>query len=311
MTTRWVLLCGLLAAVLAGVLGLFVMSLLLGEDEATETEENSPARCEAHGILPPDPRAQPDRVTGIGVADESGEPGESGGPDGAAEAIQLDQEFTSGDTTSSYHLFTRGVDFDEPVGVVVRLHGDGGAEFENPDGLLNCLAAVAASQNMVLLAPLTPDVQGEVTWWQDISTNLPWLNDLLTERVTQSFPVDPERVWWMGYSGGAEMITYGVLPRTPEVVTGGAVMIGGGGAPQIAVEEPSAEQRLSLDLIWVTGTLDDGSVPYAPFDAVTATREGSAWYRQQGFKQVMAEYPEGEDHFSLQQARILDEALTQ
>ncbi|MGJ9406749.1 hypothetical protein ACHABQ_10560 [Nesterenkonia aurantiaca] len=305
MTRRWVLLCGLLAAVLAGLLGLFAMSLLLGEDEAPETAENSPARCEPHGIVPPDPRAQPDSVTGIGVADESGESG------GSADAVQLDQEFTSGDTTSRYHLFTRGVDFNEPVGVVVRLHGDGGAEFEDPDGLLNCLAAVAASQNMMLLAPLTPDVQGEVTWWEDISTNLPWLNDLLTQRVTQSFPVDPGRVWWMGYSGGAEMITYGVLPRSPELVTGGAVMIGGGGSPQATVEEPSSEQRRSLDLIWVTGSLDDGSVPYAPFDAVTATRKGSEWYRQQGFEQVRAEYPEGEDHFSLQQARILDEALAQ
>lgn len=304
MTTRWVLLCGLLAAVLAGLLGLFATSVLLGEDEDTEMAEISPARCETHGIVPPDPRAQPDPVTGIGIADGSGESGEE------ADSIQLDQEFTSGDTTSSYHLFTRGVDFDEPVGVVVRLHGDGGAEFEDPDGLLNCLAAVAASQNMMLLAPLTPDVQGEETWWEDISTNLPWLNELLTQRVTQSYPVDPERVWWMGYSGGAEMITYGVLPRSPEVVTGGAVMLGGGGAPDAALEEPTSEQRRSLDLTWVTGTLDDGSVPYASFDALTAAREGSAWYRQQGFEQVRAEYPEGEDHFSLQQARILDEALT-
>ncbi|MCH8569760.1 hypothetical protein LSI54_00055 [Nesterenkonia sp. AY15] len=298
MTKRWALLSGMGVAVLAVLVGFFMLTMLLGEEEDTEAAEESPARCEAHGIAPPDPRANPDPVSG----------GESGD---AVDSVQLAREFTSGYSTSSYHLYTRGVNFDEPVGVVVRLHGDGGAEHQDPDGLLNCLAAVAASHNMMLLAPLTPDAQGEVTWWNDISTNLPWLRDLLNERVLEPYAVDAGRVWWMGYSGGAEMITYGVLPRTPEAVTGGAVMIGGGGAPQAAVAEPTSAQRESLELLWVTGTLDDGTVAYAPFDAVTAAQKGSAWYRQQGFEQVRAEYPEGEDHFSLPQAQILDEALAE
>lgn len=298
MTRRWALLSGLVAAVLAAFLVFFVLSLLLGEDENTEAAEDPPARCEMHGIDRPDPRADPDPVTVTGGASES-----------AQDSVQLNQEFTSESTSSGYHLFTRGVDFNEPVGVVVRLHGDGGAEYEDPDGLLNCLAVVAASHNMVLVAPLTPDVEGELTWWEDISTNLPWLRDLLAQRVLEPYGLGADDVWWMGYSGGAELISYGVLPRSPEAVTGGALMIGGGGAPQALVEEPSSEQLEFLDLIWVTGTLDDGSVPYAPFDALTAAREGSSWYREQGFMQVRAEFPEGEDHFSLRQARLLDEAL--
>lgn len=300
MTKRWALLSGVVAAVLAMFVAIVALTLFLGEDEDPGAVEDSPARCAAHGIAPPDARANPDRVSG--PAGESGE---------AEDSVQLGREFTSGDSTSRYHLFTRGVDFEEPVGVVVRLHGDGTNEHQNPDGLLNCLAAVAASHNMMLLAPLTPDVQGEVTWWEDISTNLPWLHDLLDERVLQSYAVDPERVWWMGYSGGAEMITYGVLPRSPQAVTGGAVMIGGGGAPQGLLEEPTSEQRQSLDLIWVTGTLDDGTTPAAPFDAVTAAQEGSSWYLQQGFEQVSTEYLAGLDHFSVPQARILDQALAE
>lgn len=308
MTEHRALLVGLVAAVLAVCLGVFLMTMVMSVEEdtgATEAAEVSPARCETHGITAPDPRADPDSVLGT-----RGEPGTDGGePAGVQDAVQLDREFTLGDTSSRYHLFTRGVNFDEPVGVVVRLHGDGAAEFDDPDGLLNCLAAVAASHNMMLLAPLTPDVEGELTWWEDISTNLPWLNGLLDERVLDAYTLDTERVWWMGYSGGAEMISYGVLPRSPESVTGGAVMLGGGGAPQALVEELTSEQRRSLDLTWVTGALDDGSDVYAPFDAVTATEEGSAWYREQGFERVSAEYPAGEDHFSLPQARILDETL--
>ncbi|MGJ9372597.1 hypothetical protein [Nesterenkonia sp. CF4.4] len=302
MTRRWAVLSGLVAALLAVVLVLFLGTPRSSEGDAPQaadgtTADATPARCEEHGLTRPDPRADPDPVSN--AADEP------------ADSVQLDREFTSGATTSQYHLFTRGVDFDQPVGVVVRLHGDGTNEYENPDGLLNCLAAVAASHNMVLVAPLTPDVEGEITWWEDISTNLPWLIDLLDQRVLEPYAPDPDNVWWMGYSGGAEMITYGVIPRNPQYVTGGALMIGGGGAPEALVEEPTSEQRESLDLLWVTGTLDDGTDPWAPFDAVTATREGSSWYRQQGFEGVRADYPEGEDHFSLRQARILDETLRQ
>lgn len=300
MTKHRALLVGLVAAALAVCVGIFFLITVLDDEEAPEAAEDSPARCEEHGIAPPDPRADPESVVGEG--------GESAG---GQDSVQLDREFSSGGVSSGYHLYTRGVNFDEPVGVVVRLHGDGAAEYEDPDGLLNCLATVAASHNMMLLAPLTPDVAGELTWWEDISTNLPWLSDLLDERVLDPYTLDSERVWWMGYSGGAEMISYGVLPRSPQSVTGGAVMLGGGGAPQALLEEPTSEQRESLDLIWVTGTLDDGSTPYAPFDAVTAAEEGSAWYRERGFERVTAEYPEGEDHFSLPQARILDEALEQ
>lgn len=303
-TRRWALISGLTAGALA-LIGVFVLLIQLageGEDEAAqeveETAEESPARCERHGIARPDPRANPERVSGAGGQALDG-----------GYAVQLAQEFTSDDTTGHYHLFTRDVDFDEPVGLVVRLHGDGTNEQDNPDGLLNCLAAVAASHNMIMVAPRSPDEEGEVTWWEDISTNLPWLLDLVDDRVIQPYGVDPERVWWMGYSGGAELITYGVLPRNPEAVTGGALMVGGGGAPRRLLAEPTSEQQEDLELLWVTGTLDDGTDPVAPFDALEAAAEGSAWYRDQGFEQVSTEYPVGDDHFSVPQARLLDEAL--
>lgn len=293
-TTRWVLF-GVVTAVLAVLL---VLTLLLGNEGNDETDEDSVATCEEHGIAPPDPRAQPEPV-----GDTGGEVGET------SASVQLGREFTSDYSTGEYHLFTRHVDFTEPVGVVVRLHGDGGDEYNDPDGLLNCLAAVAASHNMILLTPLSPDEQGEVTWWEDISENMLWVRELLNERVLEPYTVDTERVWWMGYSGGAEMITYGVLPQAPRAVTGGAVMIGGGGAPERLVEEPTSEQQETLDLIWVTGALDEGKDPAAPFNAAEAAREGSTWYRRRGFEHVRAEYPDGHDHFSLPQARILDDVL--
>lgn len=210
---------------------------------------------------------------------------------------------------SEYHLFTDGVVFDDPaqpVGVVVRLHGDGDDEYRNPAGLLASLARVAASHNMVFVAPMTPHRRRGKTWWRKLYPNIRWLRAFIQDAVLTIPGVDPTRIWWMGYSGGAEMISYGIVPSAQELVTGGAVLLGGGGAPD-ALDAPL--RSASVPLTWVVGEQDDGTTSEDHFDALSAARDGSAWYRAEGFTNVRLDILPGRDHFTLPQPEILARAL--
>lgn len=116
---------------------------------------------------------------------------------------QLDyreEEFTHNGTTSTYRVFDSGIDRSRPVGVVIRLHGDGAYEYLGPGTLDSCLAAVAAAHNMVLVHPLTPSE--DLTWWTTLTPNVGWLQALYHEQIAPLERVDADQVWWMGYSGG-------------------------------------------------------------------------------------------------------------
>lgn len=209
-----------------------------------------------------------------------------------------------------FHLFTEGIDWERPVGLLVRLHGDGAEEYTVPEGLLTCLAAEAASHNLVLLTPLTPDGSNERTWWMELDQNRAWLTSLVRTQVEQ-LGVDPQRIWWMGYSGGAEMLSYGILPEDPELVTGGAVLLGGGGDPGWTTTTAPASVREGACLQWIVGEEDDGSRPGQEFDALAASRDGASRYRRLGFAQVGLEVVPGEDHLSLPQSGWMDRLLQQ
>ncbi|MCC5671297.1 hypothetical protein JNE44_01940 [Kocuria rhizophila] len=258
--------------------------------------------CTHYGLAADDPRARPHTVTRATQ--------ETDGDQTQAGALgRLDQSFTHGDTTSSFHVVDGGVDPSRPVGLVVDLHGDGGAEFYEPGGRTTCLAAVAASHNALLAVPLTPDGAEDRTWWQEIGPNLRWLRALTEEKLLTDLPVARDRVTWMGYSGGAEMMTYGVLSGARDLVTGGAVMIGGGGAPDALVQPATARQKKDLPLWWATGSNDVGTDPNADFDALRAAREGQGFYEERGFRRTRLHVVQGRDHFDMPDAAILDELL--
>ena len=259
--------------------------------------------CTRYGLSADDPRAHPHTVTRA-----TGDTGEDQTQAGALG--RLDRSFTDRGVTSSYHLIDGGVDTTRPVGLVVDLHGDGGAEFYEPGGRSTCLAAVAASHNALLAVPLSPDSRGERTWWQDLRTNLAWLRALTEDELLGTTPVDPGQVTWMGYSGGAEMLSYGVLASARNLVTGGAVMVGGGGAPESLGTRATEQQKRDMRLWWFTGSQDTGTDPEADFDAVGAATEGQDFYEQRGFTRTRLEILPGHDHFDMPDAAILDELLT-
>ena len=224
---------------------------------------------------------------------------------------RLDVTFEHEGTTSSYHVFADGIDWSEPVGVVFRLHGDGAYEYEHPGHKVSCLAEVARSHNAVLVAPRTPDRQGEPTWWEDLDGNAEWFLALAEQRIFAEYDLDRSRTWLHGYSGGAEFISYELLAdRADFLQGGGAVLSGGGGAPSTGTSEPTQEQLEQLVLHWDVGLEDDGTDPYAPFDALSAAAAGHAWYEDAGWARTSVRYREGVDHFELPEARVLDAAMT-
>lgn len=231
----------------------------------------------------------------------------------------LSQEYTEhsltvGERTGSYKVFESGIDPARPVGLLFRLHGDGAYEYDQSPTFLACLAAVAADHNLVMVAPHTPS--RDETWWRQLNRNVVWLKELHGEvgRTVASDlgSVDPERTWWMGYSGGAELLTYGLLPQRGELVTAGALMIGGGGAPKSAFPEATVtqQQRDTLPLVWVTGARDDGTDPAADFDALSASRAGAEYYREHGFAGVDTNFSRDADHFTIDQVAVLHETLS-
>lgn len=271
--------------------------------------------CTAYGIPADDPRAAAPEIQLVTDQDSPSPRAEDPTTrrpwrenwGGSVDGVILGERHRAGDIRSRYHVFTRGIDFSEPVGLLVRLHGDGAEEYHHPDGLSNCLAVVASSHNLITLVPRSPDlVTG--TWWEDLPRTLPWLTDLVRE-VSRDYEVDTGRIWWMGYSGGAEMLSYGVIPTAPELVSGGAVLLGGGGAPTALELTVPAELRETMQLSWVTGRRDDGTDPREPFDAIEAATEGAAWYRDNGFTGVSTEFPAEHDHFTLPQVGIMAEHL--
>ncbi|AGF72974.1 hypothetical protein [Corynebacterium halotolerans] len=220
-----------------------------------------------------------------------------------------EEEFTHDGVSSTYRVFTNGIDTSRPVGVVVRLHGDGAYEYEGSDQLASCLAAVATSYNMVLVQPLSPS--DDRTWWTNLGENTRWLNALYRERISTLDDVDPELAWWMGYSGGAEMISYGLLPYAGHTITAGAIMTGGGGAPAAVLSAVPEEKKERLPLYWTTGTRDTGADPAAEFDALSAAREGAAFYRDQGFANVTTDFTRDDDHFTLDEVDVLHDVLAE
>ncbi|MFX4273935.1 hypothetical protein ACQBAR_02055 [Propionibacteriaceae bacterium Y1685] len=219
------------------------------------------------------------------------------------------REFTAAGTTSTYQVWTGGRSDRKPAGVVVALHGDGIEERSGEGGLNACLAAIAASSGRLLVVPQTPDTDQNPTWWEDLETNRAWLVALVAEHLPEEYEIDPADVWWTGYSGGAEMLSYGLLASSPEVVSGGALMIGGGGAEEVQPEHVTAK-GVQLRLRWVVGDRDDGGPGSDDgFDALSAAREGVECYQRAGYRNVDLRVLPHRDHFDVPQAQMVHEWL--
>lgn len=222
--------------------------------------------------------------------------------------IELNKSFADQGVESNYHVFAKDIDFSKPVRVVVRLHGDGAREYNVPDGLTTCLANVANQHNAIYVVPKSPDRQGTETWWEDIPRNRAWLGALLQREIYPRFGLTVADSVWMGYSGGAELITYGILPYHPEWIGQSATMVGGGGAPHRLYAPVSPDQLKNVELTWTTGLDDDGRND--TYNALASARAGAQFYRGAGFVNVIEDYPAAYNHYNVPQIKALEQKLS-
>ncbi|SER81224.1 hypothetical protein CCYS_06610 [Corynebacterium cystitidis DSM 20524] len=262
--------------------------------------------------------------------------------------VKGDSGAFSGTVTNGYHLITTNragetVNWEKPVGIVVRLHGDGRGEYDRGAYGHSTWEIVdeAIKENMIVLLPATPDTRTK-TWWQpsELTKNRAYVTSLVDSISSDpAYPnINRSDIFWYGYSGGAEFLGYDLLTHGAEYVTSGALLTGGGGAPTWHRDRyqstVSHHQLSSVPVSWVTGENDlgTGNAPFSRrsngFNAVAASRKGFHYYcggavhpagpnkwqcddNAAGYTQAELEILPGEDHYSIDAAEVLAKYLPQ
>lgn len=213
-------------------------------------------------------------------------------------------------SSSLYHLYADGRT-SAPNGLVVQLHGDGAGEFASPDsGVLAAYNNVAKANNMLMLAPRSPDNVGSRTWWENAASPV-WLLDLL-DYIRSKYAINENKIWFMGFSGGAEVQTYFLLPDySNRIGSGGNIMLGGGGATGLVFgRQPTAAFKTTQRLHWAVGSLDsdDGT----GWSALNASQVGHTRYgTTESFSVASREVIPGKTHLTSEAEgpRVLAEQL--
>lgn len=192
--------------------------------------------------------------------------------------------FTANDIAGHYRVFNESAS--NQNGVLFWFHGDGQEEYDNPKspkyiGGYNGILAVAKRHNMQLIVPEAPSNDG--IWWKHGEENGKWATALIEKEKQNS-----ERVYLAGFSGGAEELSYFIIPNleTIGVTKGSATLFAGGGSPVVEGLTKSITKsktvRGSYSLNWVVGSGDSGWDDDG-FNALTVTKQGYHFYRSQGW----------------------------
>lgn len=220
-----------------------------------------------------------------------------------APPARRDASFTdSAGTTGTYHLLGSPA---AVTGVLVYLDGDGMNAVRSPTspplGGSSGVVDTAAHAGYVTLVVRSPSGS---TFWGDIDGNATFVADL-TRSITSE--VGTTRVALLGYSGGSQLITKGILPTHPQLCTDVAIMTGGGGVGRSA-PAPAGSCRL----VWVTGTDDIGANADDGYDAISDARAGSKAYTAAGWSATM-QAPTGVGHEDIrnQLGAVLADHLSQ
>ena len=217
-------------------------------------------------------------------------------------------------TTSQYHVYAEGVDFSKPVGVVFYFDGDywrnDQSKVYDPSGELAQMAASAAAQNMLFVPVISPDANrydAGVSWWEDMERNGEFFRSFASSFIAAN-GVDSSNVWTMGYSGGAEFITY-ELNTKPQTWRngGGSIMVAGGGLDE---GTPSAALK-SQPMFWYANSNDGTGETYPQtWSARGAVEGGYNAYRNAGYTNASATVLNGSGHFDYNFSQILRKSLS-
>lgn len=244
----------------------------------------------------------------------------SGAPDDAlAELLTQDGHPVDGNwefvddegETSEFHVATNGVDFAEPWGVLFWFEGDGTATSAStiPDSSrLSALAQATAARNMVLVVPDSPDTGDplDVTWWENAEDNGVWFRGLESV-LADAWNADATRVWFAGYSGGADFISTELLPSGNDwIMGGGAVMMGGGESLDIGGTHTAA--MTGMPLTWFVGS-EDGEIDSEDWSPLKVATQGEAAWRRAGFTDTSLVVLPGLGHTDYDPSELVGRAL--
>ena len=261
---------------------------------------------------------QPIQKTYTAQATQAAQPAQATQAASGVAATRTNQTFLSytspAGTTSQYHVYAEGVDFSKPVGVVFYFDGDywrnDQSKVYDPSGELADMAASAAAQNMLFVPVISPDTNrydGGVTWWEDMERNGEFFRSFASSFIAAN-GVDSSSVWTMGYSGGAEFITY-ELNTKPQTWRngGGSIMVAGGGLDE---GTPSAALK-SQPMFWYANSNDGTGETYPQtWSARGAVEGGYNAYRNAGYTNASATVLNGSGHFDYNFSQILSNSLT-
>lgn len=208
------------------------------------------------------------------------------------------QQFTaSNGLTSRHHIYAAGLTAASIRCAVFQFHGDGAYEFSNPTssyslGGSSGIVAQSRQRGCLTVAVLSPDKAGTSTWWEDGAANAVYVRDLLTS-LQAEYGFSSERVWLVGYSGGAQFVTQFYLPLYSSTIKGGgSIVFGGGGAPRVQTS-PFGGLAANFRMHWYTGANDTGS--NGGYNALRDAKAGESYYASRGFS-TSHEYPAGIGH---------------
>ncbi len=218
--------------------------------------------------------------------------------DAATYTNQTNVSFTSSaGVTSQYHVYAAGVT--EPAGLLLQFHGDGAYEFNNPTssyslGGASGIVAQAKARNFITVPVLSPDRASGITWWRTGSKNADYVRELVADLKVR-YGVRTDRIWLVGYSGGAQFISQYFVPKYSSVIDGGgAIVIGGGDKPAVSAAAFSAGFKANFPMHWYTGANDTGWDGDG-WNALAAAQRGQAWYANAGLRTTY-EWPAGVSH---------------
>ncbi|MGD6979877.1 MULTISPECIES: hypothetical protein [Citricoccus] len=209
--------------------------------------------------------------------------------------------YSNGAVSSQYHLYADHLKGSKPHGIIIHLHGDGGFEYNQPQwSTIPAYEKLAVKHNLMLVVPRTPD-QATKTWWRK-DTSGKYAADLL-RNLGKKYNLDKNRVYWTGYSGGADTVARQVVNSHSAGWTGGAaVMVGGGGiyGQSKPLRPISSALKKNFEMHWVAGADDTPAAGGASgsYDAVGAAKLGRAFYKGQGLKTQLLIKP-GMDHWEI------------
>ncbi|MFD1213973.1 FG-GAP repeat domain-containing protein [Arthrobacter sp. GCM10027362] len=211
--------------------------------------------------------------------------------------------------TGKYHVYADGIDTSKPVGVLFVFHGDYSrpdqSYVHHPNGsVMRKMAAEAAKKNMIMVPVITPDKKGGITWWEDKDRNGDYFRSLAA-RLISKYQLDAGRIWFHGYSGGAEFITFEILAdRQGWIKGGGATIVGGGGYRGIQTVPSAAVRKMKLH--WIAGSRDGlGGTTLKGWSALGTARRAEGIYRGLGFTGTKMTVLPGITHYTYDMPALL------